>query len=178
MTPHSLMFLLHVLLIAIALFLPPMDPLFLFLNRALFPLTLFMSPIFLLFLISPYSLCLLGRSLTMTIVLFLIMMFAIFRIIALITWLAPAPVVMIHSVFGSLTDFILLPLHPPISSALPMLLHPRHRLLVALSFGSSLWISVVCFATSRSFRVNFRSRVFRSLSELSIGKASSASLSL
>jgi hypothetical protein len=33
MTPHSLMFLLHVLLIAIALFLPPMDPLFLFFEQ-------------------------------------------------------------------------------------------------------------------------------------------------
>jgi hypothetical protein len=39
------------------------------------------------------------------------------------------PVVMIHSVFGSLTDFIFLPLRPPVLSAPPVLLHPRRHLL-------------------------------------------------
>jgi hypothetical protein len=64
----------------------------------------------------------------MTVVLFLILMFAIFRIIALIIWLALTPVVVIHSVFGSLTNFIFLPLCSPILLALSVLLHPRHRL--------------------------------------------------
>jgi hypothetical protein len=53
--------------------------------------------------------------------------FAIFRIIALVTWLALAPVVVIHSVCGSLTGFIFLPLRPPVLSALPVLLHPRRH---------------------------------------------------
>jgi hypothetical protein len=39
------------------------------------------------------------------------------------------PVVVIHNVFGSLTDFIFLLLHPPVLSALPMLLHPCRHLL-------------------------------------------------
>jgi hypothetical protein len=39
------------------------------------------------------------------------------------------PVVVIHNVFGSLTDFIFLPLRPPVLSALPVLLHPRRHLL-------------------------------------------------
>jgi hypothetical protein len=42
---------------------------------------------------------------------------------------------------------------------------------VASSSGSSLWLPNICFASSRSFRINFRLRVFRSLSGLSIGKA-------
>jgi hypothetical protein len=49
MTPHSA--LLYDLLTATALFIPPMDPLFLLLDRALFLPTLFMSLMFLLFLI-------------------------------------------------------------------------------------------------------------------------------
>jgi hypothetical protein len=65
----------------------------------------------------------------MTVVLFLILMFAIFRIVALVTWLALAPVVIIHSVFGSLTGFIFLLLHPPVLSAPHVLLHPRRHLL-------------------------------------------------
>jgi hypothetical protein len=65
----------------------------------------------------------------MTVVLFLILIFAIFRIVALITWLALANVVVIHSVFGSLTGFIFLLLRLPVLLALPSLLHPRHHLL-------------------------------------------------
>jgi hypothetical protein len=72
----------------------------------------------------------------MTIVLFLILMFAIFRIIALVTWLALAPVVVIHSIFESLTDFIFLPLRPPVLSAPPVLLHPRRHLLS----GIIVWV--------------------------------------
>jgi hypothetical protein len=70
-----------------------------------------------------------GRSLTKIIMLFLILMFAIFRIITLVTWLALAPIVVIHSIFGSLPSFIFLPLHPLILLVLPMLFHPNHRLL-------------------------------------------------
>jgi hypothetical protein len=56
-------------------------------------------------------------------------MFAIFRIIALVTWLALALVVVIHNICESLTGFIFLPLRPPVLSAPPVLLHPRHYLL-------------------------------------------------
>jgi hypothetical protein len=62
-----------------------------------------------------------------------------FRIIALVTWLALAPAVTIHSVFGSLTSFIFLLLHPSVLSALPTLLHPRHRLLS----GIIVWATFV-----------------------------------
>jgi hypothetical protein len=72
----------------------------------------------------------------MTIVLFLTLMFAIFRIIALVTWLALAPVVVIYSVFGSLTGFIFLPLCPSVLSALPVMLHQRRRLLS----GIIIWV--------------------------------------
>jgi hypothetical protein len=65
----------------------------------------------------------------MTVVLFLILMFAIFKIVALVTYLALAPVVMIHDVFRSLTGFIFLPLRPPVLSAPPVLLRPRRHLL-------------------------------------------------
>jgi hypothetical protein len=65
----------------------------------------------------------------MTVVLFLILMFAIFRIVTLVTWLALASDIMIHNVFGSLTNFVFLPLHPLVLSALLMMLHPRHHLL-------------------------------------------------
>jgi hypothetical protein len=47
----------------------------------------------------------------------------------MVTGFALALVVVIHSVFGSLTGFIFLPLRPPILSALPTLLRPRRRLL-------------------------------------------------
>jgi hypothetical protein len=60
----------------------------------------------------------------MNVVLFLILMFAIFRIIALVTWLALAPISVIHNVFERLTGFVFLPLLPLVLSALPMLLHP------------------------------------------------------
>jgi hypothetical protein len=56
-------------------------------------------------------------------------MFAIFRIVALDTWLALVPVVVIHNVFGSLTDFLFLPLRPLVLSTLPMLLRSHRRLL-------------------------------------------------
>jgi hypothetical protein len=49
MTPHPTHILLCVLLIVIALFIPPMVPLFLLLDRACFVLTLFVSLLFLLF---------------------------------------------------------------------------------------------------------------------------------
>jgi hypothetical protein len=62
-------------------------------------------------------------------------MFAIFRIIALVTWLALAPIVMIHNVCGSLTSYIFLPLRPPVLSALPVLLSP-HRYLFS---GIIVW---------------------------------------
>jgi hypothetical protein len=55
-------------------------------------------------------------------------MFAIFRIIALVTWLALAIIAVIHNAFGSLTDFIFLPLRLPILSAPPVLLCPRRHL--------------------------------------------------
>jgi hypothetical protein len=47
----------------------------------------------------------------MTVMLFLILIFAIFRIVALVTWLALAPIIMINNVFGSLTNFVFHPLH-------------------------------------------------------------------
>jgi hypothetical protein len=56
-------------------------------------------------------------------------MFAIFRIIALVTWLALAPVIVIHNVFRSLIGFIFLLLRPPVLSAPPVLLRPRRQLL-------------------------------------------------
>jgi hypothetical protein len=57
------------------------------------------------------------------------LMSAISRIIALVTWLALAPVVVIHNIFGSLTGFVFHPLRLPVLLALPMLLHPRRCLL-------------------------------------------------
>jgi hypothetical protein len=72
----------------------------------------------------------------MTVVLFLILMFGIFRIVALVTWLTLAPVVVIHSVFGSLTSFIFLPLRPPVLSAPRVLLRPRRHLLS----GIIVWV--------------------------------------
>jgi hypothetical protein len=63
-------------------------------------------------------------------------MFAIFRIIALVTWLALAPIIMIHSIFESLTGFIFLPLCLPVLSAPPVLHHPRRCLLS----GIIVWV--------------------------------------
>jgi hypothetical protein len=71
--------------------------------------------------------------------LFLILMFAIFKIVALITWLALALVIMIHDVFGSLTGFIFLPMSPSVLSALPMLLRSHHHLLS----GIIVWVLFV-----------------------------------
>jgi hypothetical protein len=65
----------------------------------------------------------------MTVVLFLILVFATVRIVTLVIWLAMAPVVVIHCVFGSLTSFVFLPLRPLVLSALLMLRHPRRQLL-------------------------------------------------
>jgi hypothetical protein len=117
----------------------------------------------------------------MTVVLFLIMMFAIFRIVALVTWLALTPVVVIHSVFGSLTGFIFLPLRPSVLSAPPVLFRPRCHLLS----GIIVWVIflapgyLLCFVeVFRGLLGPVSGRVFRSLSGLSIGKASSASISL
>jgi hypothetical protein len=39
------------------------------------------------------------------------------------------PIIVMHNVCGSLTGFIFLPLRPPILSAPPVLLRPRHHLL-------------------------------------------------
>jgi hypothetical protein len=63
-------------------------------------------------------------------------MFAIFRIVALVTWLALAPVVVIHNVFRSLTGFIFLSLRLSVLSAPPMLLRPRRHLLS----GIIVWV--------------------------------------
>jgi hypothetical protein len=65
--------------------------------------------------------------------------FAIFKIIALVTWLALAPDVMTHNVFKSLTGFVFLPLYPPDLSALPLLLRPHCRLLS----GIIVWATFV-----------------------------------
>jgi hypothetical protein len=62
----------------------------------------------------------------MTVVSFLTLIFVIFRIIARVTWFVLALGVVTHIVFGRLTDFIFLPLRPPVLSSL---LHPRHRFL-------------------------------------------------
>jgi hypothetical protein len=77
-----------------------------------------------------------GQITDMAVVLFLTLIFAIFRIIALVTWLALASVIVIHSIFGSLIGFIFLPLRPPVLSAPPVLLHPRHHLLC----GIIVWV--------------------------------------
>jgi hypothetical protein len=71
--------------------------------------------------------------------LFLILMFVIFRIIALVTWLALAPDAVTHSVFGSLARFIFLPLRPAALSAPPLLLCQRRRLLS----GIIVWATFV-----------------------------------
>jgi hypothetical protein len=63
-------------------------------------------------------------------------MFAIFRIVALVTWLALAPIIVINNVFGNLTDFIFLPLRPPVLSAPPVLLRSRRCLLS----GIIVWV--------------------------------------
>jgi hypothetical protein len=83
----------------------------------------------------------------MTVVLFLILIFATLRIVALVTWLALAPVVMIHNVFGSLTGFVFLPLCPPVLSALLMLHHPHHHLLS----GIIVWTTFVAPASRLYF---------------------------
>jgi hypothetical protein len=75
----------------------------------------------------------------MTVMLFLILMLFILTIVALVTWLALASVGVIHSVFGSLTDFIFLPLRLPVLSTLPMLLGPHHHLLS----GIIVWATFV-----------------------------------
>jgi hypothetical protein len=63
-------------------------------------------------------------------------MFAIFRIIALVNWLALAPVVVIHNIFGSLTGFIFLSLRPPVLLAPHVLLRPCCHLLN----GIIIWV--------------------------------------
>jgi hypothetical protein len=68
----------------------------------------------------------------MTVVSFLTLMFAIFRIAARVIWLVVAPDAVTHNVFGSLTDFIFLPLRPPILSVLLSLLHPHHHFISAI----------------------------------------------
>jgi hypothetical protein len=65
--------------------------------------------------------------------------FTIFRIITLVTWLALAPIVVIHRVFGSLTGFVFLLLHPLVLSALPLLLHPHRHFLS----GIIIWAILV-----------------------------------
>jgi hypothetical protein len=74
-------------------------------------------------------------------------------------------------------DWLCLPSAAPASLASHCFVHVV-ILSVASSSGPYLWILIICFASSRSSRVCFRSGVFRSLSGLSIGKADSASLSL
>jgi hypothetical protein len=75
----------------------------------------------------------------MTVVLFLILIFATFSIVALVTWLALASIIVIHNVYGSLTSFIFLPLHPPVLLALLMLHPPRCHLLS----GIIIWATFV-----------------------------------
>jgi hypothetical protein len=70
-----------------------------------------------------------GRLLTMTVVSFLTLIFAIFRIIAWVIWLVLAPNAMTHSVFGSLTGFVFLPLRPSLLPILLSLLRPRRSFL-------------------------------------------------
>jgi hypothetical protein len=81
--------------------------------------------------------------------LFLILMFAIFRIITLVTWLALAPVGVIHSIFGSLTGFVFLPLRLLVLSALPMLLRPCYHLLS----GIIAWATFVALGCPLCFEV-------------------------
>jgi hypothetical protein len=69
----------------------------------------------------------------------LILIFATFRIIALVTWLALAAVVVIHTIFGSLIGFIFLPLRLPVLLALLILHHPHHHLLS----GIIIWATFV-----------------------------------
>jgi hypothetical protein len=83
----------------------------------------------------------------MTIVLFLIMIFPTFRIIALVTWLALAPIIVIHSGFGSLTGFVFLLMHPLVLSALLILRHPHRHLLS----GIIAWITPVAPAYQHYF---------------------------
>jgi hypothetical protein len=44
-----------------------------------------------------------------------------------------------HTVFGSLTGFVFLPLRPPVLPALSSLFHPRHRFLS----GIIIWVIIV-----------------------------------
>jgi hypothetical protein len=134
--------------------------------------------VFLLITVWPHNLCMFGILLTMIIVSFLIPIFATFRIIARVSWLVLAHVVMTHNVCGILIGFVFLLLHQPILLALPLLLHLCRHLSVASSFGTSLWLLIVWIALSRSFRGCYGLWVFKSLSGLLIGKAYSDSLSL
>jgi hypothetical protein len=70
---------------------------------------------------------------------FLILVLAILRIVTLVTWLALAPVGVIHKVFESLTDFVFLLLCPLVLSAPHMLLRTHHRLLS----GIIIWVTFV-----------------------------------
>jgi hypothetical protein len=67
------------------------------------------------------------------------------------------PVVVIHSVFGSLTGFIFLSLRPPVLSAPHVLLHSRRHLLSDIIVWVIFLTLTICFALSRSFRVSFGS---------------------
>jgi hypothetical protein len=75
----------------------------------------------------------------MTIISFLTLTFAIFRIVARVIWLVLVPGAVTHNVFGCLTDFVFLPLHPTVLTILPSLLHPRHRFLS----GIIVWVIFV-----------------------------------
>jgi hypothetical protein len=70
---------------------------------------------------------------------FFTLIFAIFRIVARVIWLVLAPGTMTHNVFGSLTGFVFLPLHPPVLPVLSSLLRPHHRFLS----GIIVWIIFV-----------------------------------
>jgi hypothetical protein len=72
----------------------------------------------------------------MTVVSFLTLIFAIFRIVAQVIWLVLALDAVTHIVFGSLTDFVFLPLRPPV---LLSLLRPCRRFIS----GIIVWVIFV-----------------------------------
>jgi hypothetical protein len=75
----------------------------------------------------------------MTVVSFLTLIFAIFRIVAQVIWLVLALDAVTHIVFGSLTDFVFLPLRPPVLPVLLSLLRPCRRFIS----GIIVWVIFV-----------------------------------
>jgi hypothetical protein len=75
----------------------------------------------------------------MTVVSFLTLIFAIFRIVTQVIWLVLALDAMTHSVFGSLTGFVILLLCLPVLPVLLLLLHPCHHFIS----GIIIWVIFV-----------------------------------